>query len=99
MAKPYIAPMVHGRPRPRNTFTQLEPVMLPIAASACLDYSAAVFDANVSGSEVPRATNEMAVTDASSPITHPNNEAISATIAVIIPMKHRAITKHNHPPI
>ena len=89
--------MSHGRPSPKNTLTELDPVTLPIAASACLLYSAAALDANVSGNDVPRATNDIAVTDYFSPITHPNKDAISPTTAVITPMKARAMKNANHP--
>ena len=89
--------MIQGIPSPRNTFTEFDPVMFPIAASAWSDCSAAAFEAKVSGREVPRATNEMAVTDCLRPITQPNKLAISPTTAVIMPMKDRATMKANHP--
>ena len=50
--------IIHGTPRPRNTFTELLPVMLPMAASAQSSLIAATLLANVSGSEVPSATEE-----------------------------------------
>jgi hypothetical protein len=68
-----------------------------MAESAFFDYSAAVFEANVSGSDVPKATKVIAVTAGLSPITHPNSPAISPTIAVTIPIKDRATQKANHP--
>ena len=79
--------MAHGTPRPRKTLTELEPVIFPIAESAYSDYLAAVIDAKVSGSEVPRATRVIAVTDCSIPNTHPRIVATSPTIAVTIPIK------------
>ena len=60
-ARQYAAAITHGRPRPRKTFTQLEPVTFVIDASAVTSLSAALFDAKVSGSEVPRATTVIAV--------------------------------------
>ena len=77
----------HGSPRPRNTFTELEPVILPIAESACSELYAAVLEAKVSGSEVPRATNVMAVTGYLILRTQPKRLANSATTAVTMPMK------------
>ena len=53
--------MTHGRPRPRNTLTELLPVIFPIALSAVLSPHAAALEANVSGREVPRATKVIAV--------------------------------------
>jgi len=52
--------MVHGRPRPRKTFTELEPVIFVIDASAVGSFCAADFEANVSGSDVPSATTVIA---------------------------------------
>ena len=48
--------MTQGIPRPRKTFTELLPVMLPMAASAVSSLVAATLLANVSGKDVPRAT-------------------------------------------
>ena len=48
--------MTQGIPRPRKTFTELLPVILPMAASAVSSLVAATLLANVSGNEVPRAT-------------------------------------------
>ena len=56
-----VVATTHGRPRPKNTFTELLPVMLPIALSAVLSPTAAAFEANVSGNEVPSATKVIAV--------------------------------------
>ena len=69
-----------------------------MAASAYLLCSAAVLLANVSGSDVPNATNDMAVTDCLRPITHPNNDASSATTAVMQPMNMSATTNDSQPP-
>ncbi len=55
-----MAAIIQGRPRPRKTLTELEPVTLPMALSAVFSVMAAVFEANVSGSDVPIATNVMA---------------------------------------
>ena len=52
--------IVHGIPNPRKTLTALLPVTLPMAVSACFSPTAAALDANVSGREVPRATNVIA---------------------------------------
>merc|ERR1711998_147719 len=79
--------MTHGRPRPRNTLTELEPVTLPTEASAVSSFSAAVFEAKVSGSEVPRATKVIAVMESWRPSRQPKREAISETKAVRRPMK------------
>ena len=55
-----MAAISHGRPKPRNTFTELLPVIFPIALSAFFSPTAAAFEANVSGKEVPRATKVIA---------------------------------------
>ena len=52
--------MSHGTPRPKNTLTALLPVTFPMALSAYFSRIAAVLEANVSGNDVPRATNVMA---------------------------------------
>ena len=57
-----MAAIVHGIPIPMNTLTELLPVTFPIALSAVFSFTAAALEANVSGREVPRATNVMAVT-------------------------------------
>ena len=54
--------MIQGIPRPMNTFTELLPVTFPIALSAVFSLTAAALLANVSGRDVPKATNVMAVT-------------------------------------
>ena len=90
--------MTQGRPRPRNTFTELDPVMFPTAESAFGLSLAAVMLAKVSGREVPMATNVIAVTPGFRPITHPITVAISATKAVRRPMKQMAARKQGMPP-
>ena len=55
-----MAAIIQGRPKPKKTFTLLLPVTLPMALSAVFSPAAAAFDANVSGNEVPRATNVIA---------------------------------------
>ena len=49
-----------GRPSPRNTLTELLPVIFPIALSAFFSPTAAALEAKVSGKDVPRATNVIA---------------------------------------
>jgi len=66
--------------------TEFEPVTLPIAESAYSEVLAAVIDANVSGSEVPKATIVIAVMDSFKPISHPRRIAMSPTIAVTRPI-------------
>jgi hypothetical protein len=51
--------MTHGRPSPRKTLTQLEPMMLPMALSAVVLLMAAMRLAVVSGILVPTATIEI----------------------------------------
>ena len=59
--------ITHGRPSPRNTLTEFEPVMFPIAESAYWEDLAAAIDAKVSGRDVPRATRLIAVIESSMP--------------------------------
>jgi len=89
--------MSQGRPRPRNTFTEFEPVTFPMALSAFLDYLAAWTEANVSGREVPRATKVMAVIAEGNPMVQPKRFANSPTMAVMMPMKSKATPKVTHP--
>lgn len=89
--------MTHGRPRPRNTLTEFEPVTFPTAESAYSNYFAAVIEANVSGRDVPRATKVMAVTGSFIPTTHPSIDAVSPTIAVTAPMKVKATRNAGQP--
>lgn len=78
--------------------TELDPVTLPTAESAYSEDLAAVILANVSGSEVPRATRVIAVTESGIPHTHPSIEAQSPTIAVTPPIKVSATMNAGHPP-
>ena len=63
--------IVHGRPRPRKTLTEFDPVMLPSDASAFESWTAADIEANVSGRDVPSATNVMATMPLSRPTKQP----------------------------
>lgn len=90
--------MVHGSPSPKKTLTELDPVTLPIAESAYSEVFAAVIDAKVSGREVPKATNVIAVTDSLIPITQPRAVAISPIRKVTAPMYINDTTKHPYPP-
>lgn len=92
-----VAAITHGRPRPKNTFTELDPVTFPTAESAYYEDCAATLLAKVSGSEVPIATKVIAVTDCSSPATHPKTVATSPTIAVTKPINARAIMNAGNP--
>ena len=56
---------------PKKTFTELEPVIFPIAESAYGLSFAAFILAKVSGSEVPIATKVIAVTPGLRPMTQP----------------------------
>ena len=56
-------PMVQAMPMPKNTFTELEPVTLPTAASAFVLSATACLLAKRSGRDVPTATNVIAVTE------------------------------------
>lgn len=91
--------IAHGRPSPKNTLTEFEPVTFPIAESAYSDYLAAVILAKVSGNDVPKATKVIAVTDYSIPSAHPRTVAISPTIPVTRPMYISEMTKAGFPPI
>lgn len=55
-----MAAINHGKPKPKKTFTELLPVIFPIASSAFLQLNDAVRLAKVSGIEVPIATNVIA---------------------------------------
>lgn len=90
--------MSHGKPRPTNTLTELEPVTFPMAESANSEFLAAVILANVSGREVPMATSVIAVTDSFKPMTHPRTAAHSPTIIVIRPINIKATTNAGMPP-
>jgi len=56
----YELASTQGSPRPRKTLTELLPVMLPMALSACFSWHAAALLANKSGKLVPNATNVIA---------------------------------------
>lgn len=90
--------IVHGKPRPRKTFTELLPFTLPTELSAVFSIKAAVLLANVSGILVPKATNVMAVILSSMPIKHPNVPAKSLIIVVSNPITARDTKKHGQPP-
>mmetsp|Transcript_18943 Transcript_18943/g.48275 ORF Transcript_18943/g.48275 Transcript_18943/m.48275 type:complete len:234 (+) Transcript_18943:231-932(+) len=89
--------MSQGMPSPRKTFTALEPVTLPTAASANSSLRIASLLANVSGREVPTATKVMAVIASPRPITQPKSEEISPTTAVQAPMKQMETKKAGQP--
>ena len=72
--------------------------MLPMAESANSEFQAAVILANVSGSDVPRATRVMAVIDSLILSTHPRILAISPTIPVTSPIMASDTTKQAEPP-
>ena len=93
-----MAATSHGRPRPRKTLTLLEPVTLPMASSAVFEFLAAIIDANVSGNDVPSATNEIAVMLSFKPTRQPKMAATSPTIAVRMAMKKSDTKKVNQPP-
>ena len=78
--------------------TLFEPVTLPIASSAVFEFFAAIIDANVSGKEVPSATNEIAVMLSFNPTKQPKIAATSPTIAVRIAMKNSETKKVSQPP-
>ena len=78
--------------------TAFDPLILPIAASAFSDYYAAVTLANVSGKDVPRATNVIAVIDSLMFNTQPKTVATSSTIMVTKAMKQSEIMKQGAPP-
>ena len=70
----------------------------PMAESAESDVLAAVLDAKVSGSEVPKATIVTPVTAGFRLITQPNTVATSPTMVVTIPIKAREMPKAGQPP-
>ena len=89
--------MSHGKPRPRKIFTLLEPVTFPMALSAYLLCWAACLLANVSGRDVPSATNVIAVAAGFRPNTHPSKVAISPTMAVTNPINANETQNDSHP--
>ena len=72
-------------------------MIFPIAASAESSWIAADREANVSGREVPRATNVMPDTALFKLHTQPNRDAICSTTAVRIPMNTSDITNAGYP--
>lgn len=82
-----------------NTFTELVPVIIPIASSAYLPVVAAVLEAKASGIEVPNTMKVIAVTPRFKPKTHPNKVATSPKMAVTSPKKISEQMKHAHPPM
>jgi len=92
-----VVATTHGSPSPKNTFTEFDPVTLPTAASAYFSCRAAVIDAKVSGRDVPKATNVIALIGAGTPITHPKAVAIYSTIYVTKPIIPREAKKATHP--
>jgi hypothetical protein len=90
--------ITQGKPRPRNTLTELLPFILPIELSAVFSFKAAVLLANVSGILVPKATKVIAVIGSSSPTKQPNIDARSLMTAVINPITANEIRNVGHPP-
>ena len=78
--------------------TLFDPVTLPIASSADFEFFAAIIDANVSGNDVPSATNEIAVILSFNPTRQPNIAATSPTIAVRIAINKSETKNVNQPP-
>mmetsp|Transcript_38118 Transcript_38118/g.85919 ORF Transcript_38118/g.85919 Transcript_38118/m.85919 type:complete len:338 (-) Transcript_38118:1455-2468(-) len=93
----YTAPNIHGMPRPRKTFTELLPVTLPMLLSAKGSWTAAVLEANVSGSDVPSATKVTAQMGAFMSSAHPSRLAMSPMMAVRPPIIAREQKKQTHP--
>mmetsp|Transcript_15500 Transcript_15500/g.28478 ORF Transcript_15500/g.28478 Transcript_15500/m.28478 type:complete len:234 (-) Transcript_15500:1167-1868(-) len=89
--------IIHGKPKPRKTFTELLPVTFPTAMSAVGSSTAATFDANVSGKEVPIATIVMAVTPGLRPRTQPSSPARSPMKPVNSPIMASATQKQSQP--
>lgn len=98
MLTPYYAQMTQGRPRPRKILTELDPVTFPTAESAYSEPCAAVTEAKVSGTDVPKATKVIAVIAGGIAKVHPNNSATSPTMAVIPPTIPRAMKNAGQPP-
>ena len=89
--------IAHGSPQPKKTFTAFDPLIFPTASSALSDYFAAVILANVSGSDVPRATTVIAATDSLIPRQQPKTVATSPTIYVTSPIYIKEVAKHGAP--
>mmetsp|Transcript_127643 Transcript_127643/g.369541 ORF Transcript_127643/g.369541 Transcript_127643/m.369541 type:complete len:244 (-) Transcript_127643:1147-1878(-) len=94
----YMDAHIHGKPMPRKMFTELLPVTFTIEASAYSSCFAAVRDAKRSGTEVPKATMEMAVMASGMPSAQPKSSARSPMMTVRMPMPIREKTKQTHPP-
>lgn len=90
--------MTQGRPRPKNTFTELLPFTFPTELSAVFSIMAAVLLANVSGILVPSATKVMAVMGFGRPIKQPKIPAKSPMIAVKRPMTDKDMMNVGQPP-
>lgn len=80
------AAIVQAIPIPRKTLTALLPVTFPIEESAYFSLIAAIFDAKVSGTDVPKATSDIAVTESFKPIVQPKCEDKSFMSAVKSPI-------------
>ena len=93
----YCDAIAHGRPRPRKTLTEFEPVIFPMDASALSEFYAAVILAKVSGREVPNATIVIAVIESSIPSSHPRRVANYSTIKVQAPMNIKETTNEAFP--
>lgn len=94
----YMLANIQGSPNPRNTLTELLPVTFPIALSAYFSCLAAAMEAKRSGSDVPNATNVMAVTASIRPTRQPKILAKSPIIAVRTPMTPNDTKNVNQPP-
>jgi len=92
-----MAAMSHGRPRPRNTLTELDPVTLPMELSAVSSIVAACLLANRSGRLVPSATNVIDVTLSLRPTRQPKIDARSLTTAVNRPIRASDTTNDSQP--
>lgn len=92
-----MAAMDQATPIPRKTFTALLPVTLPMEASAYWSWVAATLLANVSGTDVPSATNTTAVTESFRPMVQPKWEARSPMKAVSRPIMRMETMKHAQP--
>lgn len=97
MSDSNVVATTHGSPRPKKTFTEFEPVTLPTASSAYFSFLAAVIEAKVSGSDVPSATNVIALIGAGTPRTHPKAVAIYSTKYVTKPIIPSDAKKELHP--
>merc|ERR1719379_3063867 len=94
----WIVPITQGSPRPRKTFTELLPVMLPTDASAYSSSCAAILEAKVSGKDVPSATKVIAVIESGTPSRQPKSEARSPIQAVTKAIMARELKKQTQPP-